>query len=169
MPAVIRSILGLTDTVLAFRNQSVFGGICTSRRSRCRRPVTAPLVGIVSMRRDLGPADALSLGVYLQTLILALLAQGLGTCVEVSVAGYPDIVRNKLKIPPELTIICALAVGYPDPDFPTNKLRIGRDPAAKHVVFLDGECRGEAGEREYWTTSCCPDRSDSSSMAAARR
>ena len=53
-------------------------------------------------------------------------------------AGYPDIVRNELKIAPERTIICALDVGYPDPDFPTNKLRIGRDPVAKHVVFLDG-------------------------------
>jgi hypothetical protein len=31
-----------------------------------------------------------------------------------------------------------LAVGYPDPDFPANELRIGRDPVAKHVVFLDG-------------------------------
>jgi hypothetical protein len=30
-----------------------------------------------------------------------------------------------------------LAVGYPDPDFPANKLRIGRDPVMKHVVFLD--------------------------------
>jgi nitroreductase len=98
----------------------------------------APLAGIVSMHRDLGPADALSVGMYLQTLILALTARGLGTCVEVSVAGYPDIVRNELKIAPEFTIICALAVGYPDPDFPANKLRIGRDPVAKHVVFLDG-------------------------------
>jgi hypothetical protein len=31
-----------------------------------------------------------------------------------------------------------LAVGYPDPDFPANELRIGRDLVAKHVVFLDG-------------------------------
>jgi len=41
------------------------------------------------------------------------------------VAGYTDIVR-------------ALAVGYHDPDFPTNKMRIGREPVAKRVVFLDG-------------------------------
>ena len=53
-------------------------------------------------------------------------------------AGYPHIVGNELKIAPELTIICALALGYPDPDFATNKLRIGCDPVAKHVVFLDG-------------------------------
>ena len=51
---------------------------------------------------------------YLQTLMLALTERGLGTCVEVSVA-----------------------VGYTDPDFPTNKLRIGRDPVAKNVMFLD--------------------------------
>jgi nitroreductase len=97
----------------------------------------APLAGIVGMHRDLGPADAVSVGMYLQTLMLALTARGLGTCVEVSVAGYPDVVRTELNIPPELTIICGLAVGYSDPDFPANKLHIGRDPVAKHVVFLD--------------------------------
>jgi nitroreductase len=97
----------------------------------------APLAGIVCMHRDLGPADAVSVGMYLQTLMLALTARGLGTCVEVSVAGYPDIVRTELKIQPELTIICGLAVGYTDPDFPTNKLRIGRDPVEKNVLFLD--------------------------------
>jgi nitroreductase len=97
----------------------------------------APLAGIVCMHRDLGPADAVSVGMYLQTLMLALTATGLGTCVEVSVAGYPDVVRTELKIPPELTIICGLAVGYTDPDFPANKLRIGRDPVEKNVLFLD--------------------------------
>jgi nitroreductase len=97
----------------------------------------APLAGIVCMHRDLGPADALSVGMYLQTLLLALTARGLGTCVEVSVAGYPDVVRTELKIPPELTIICGLAVGYSDPEFPANKLRIGRDPVANHVKFLE--------------------------------
>ena len=87
------------------------------------------------MHRDLGPADALSVGMYLQILMLALTARDLGTCVEVSVAGYPNVVRAELNIPRELTIICGLAVGYPDPDFPTNKLHIGRDPVAKHVRF----------------------------------
>jgi hypothetical protein len=27
--------------------------------------------------------------------------------------------------------------GYPDPDFPANKLHIGREPFEKEVVFLD--------------------------------
>jgi nitroreductase len=71
------------------------------------------------------------------TLVLVLTARGLGTCVEVALAGYPDVVRTELKIPAELTIMCGLAIGYPDPDFPTNKLHIAREPVEKNVVFLD--------------------------------
>jgi nitroreductase/heme-degrading monooxygenase HmoA len=97
----------------------------------------APLVAVVCMHHDLGPADALSVGMYLQTLVLELTARGLGTIVEVSVAGYPDVVRAQLNIPPELTIICSLAIGYSDPDFPTNELHIKREPVEKNVLFLD--------------------------------
>jgi nitroreductase len=89
------------------------------------------------MHRDLGPADALSVGMFLQTLLLALTARGLGTCVEVSVAGYPETVRAQLAIPAELSILCGLAIGYPDPDFPGNRLICGREAFEKHVVFLD--------------------------------
>ena len=97
----------------------------------------APLAGIVCMHRDLGPADALSVGMFLQTLLLALTARGLGTCVEVSVAGYPEIVRAQLAIPAELTILCGLAIGYADPDFAGNRLHVGREPIEKNVAFLD--------------------------------
>jgi nitroreductase len=97
----------------------------------------APLAGIVCMHRDLGPADTLSVGMFLQTLLLGLTARGLGTCVEVSIAGYPEIVRAQLAIPAELSILCGLAIGYPDPGFAANKLHIGREAFEKNVVFLD--------------------------------
>jgi nitroreductase len=97
----------------------------------------APLAAIVCMHKDLGPADALSVGMFLQTLLLALTARGLGTCCEVSVAGYPETVRAQLAIPAELTILCGLAIGYADPDFPANRLQVKREPIEKNVVFLD--------------------------------
>jgi hypothetical protein len=68
---------------------------------------------------------------------LALTARGLGSCCEVSIAGYPEIVRAQLAIPAELSILCGVAVGYPDPDFAANKLHVGREPIGKNVVFLD--------------------------------
>jgi nitroreductase len=96
----------------------------------------APLAGIICMHRDLGPADSLSVGMFLQTLVLALTARGLGTCVQVSIAGYPEIVREQLNIPAELTVLCGLAIGYPDPDFAANNLRVGREAIEKHVSFI---------------------------------
>jgi nitroreductase len=97
----------------------------------------APLVGIACMHRDLQPVDALTVGMFMQTLLLGLTARGLGTCVEVSVTGYPEILRAHLAIPEELSILCGLAVGYPDPDFPGNRLQVSRQPIDKNVVFLD--------------------------------
>jgi nitroreductase len=97
----------------------------------------APLAGIVCIHRDLGPRDSLGVGMFLQTLLLTLTARGLGTCVQVSIAGYPEIVHKQLDIPEEYTILCGLAVGYADPDFPANQIRTPRNPIDEKVVFLD--------------------------------
>src|SRR5580704_12297131 len=88
----------------------------------------APLVGFVCIDKELGPADALGVGMYLQTLVLSLTARGLGVCVQVALAGYPEVVYKELAVPRELSILCGMSIGYPDPDFPVNKLRIGRAP-----------------------------------------
>jgi hypothetical protein len=42
-----------------------------------------------------------------------------------------------LAIASELSILCGLAVGYPDPNFPANKLHIARNPLGMNVAFLD--------------------------------
>jgi hypothetical protein len=39
--------------------------------------------------------------------------------------------------PRKLSILCGVAIGYPDPDFPANKLHVGRVPIKENVVFLD--------------------------------
>jgi nitroreductase len=97
----------------------------------------APLAGIVCMHKDLGTADAVGVGMFLQTLLLALTARGLGSCVEVSITGYPEVIRAQLDIHAELSILCAVAIGYPDPDFAANKLHVGRNSIGKKIVFLD--------------------------------
>ncbi|MBY0400125.1 enoyl-CoA hydratase/isomerase family protein [Myxococcota bacterium] len=70
-------------------------------------------------------------------LLPALIARGPGTCVQVWIAGYPDVVREQLAVAADMRILCGLAVGYPDPHFPANSLRIGRDRLDQHVVFFD--------------------------------
>jgi nitroreductase len=97
----------------------------------------APVGVVVCMHRDLGLVDSLGVGMFLQTLLLALTERGLGTCVQVSIAEYPEVVRAQLEIPDELTVLCGLAIGYPDPAFPANSLAVPRNPVETNVVFLD--------------------------------
>ena len=118
----------------------VYGSMGIAREDKAGRTVAvmrnfeffrAPLAGIVCLHRDLGPADAVSVGMFLETLLLALTARGVGSCCEVSVAGYPDVVRAQLSIPAELSILCGLAVGYPDPDFPANSCTSAARPSKR--------------------------------------
>lgn len=97
----------------------------------------APLAGIVCMHRDLDYVDAMGVGMFLQTLLLALTARGLGTCVQVSIAGYPEIVREQLGISDDMRILCGLAIGYPDPAFPGNSVWVPRNPTDSNVVVID--------------------------------
>ncbi|MBW8710835.1 MAG: nitroreductase, partial [Mycobacterium sp.] len=97
----------------------------------------APVGAVVCMHRDLGLVDSLGVGMFLQTLLLALTERGLGTCVQVSIAAYPEILRAHLDIPDELTVLCGLAIGYPDPAFAGNNLAVPRNPVETNVVFLD--------------------------------
>ena len=95
----------------------------------------APVVGIVCIDKELGSADVLGVGMYLQTLVLSLTARGLGACVQVALAGYPEVIYKELAVPRELSILCGMSIGYPDPDFPANKLNIGRAPIENNVVI----------------------------------
>ncbi|MDT5077443.1 MAG: hypothetical protein QOJ80_2080 [Mycobacterium sp.] len=97
----------------------------------------APLGAIVCMHRDLDYVDALGVGMFLQTFMLALTARGIGSCVQVSIAGYPDVIREQLGVAEDLRILCGLSIGYPDPDFPGNRLHTPRSPLEHNMVFVD--------------------------------
>ena len=97
----------------------------------------APVAGVVCMHRDFGVVDAMGVGMFLQTLMLALTERGLGSCVQVSISFYPEVLREQLGIPEELSILCGIAIGYPDPAFPANHLDTPRNPIGENVAFLD--------------------------------
>jgi nitroreductase len=97
----------------------------------------APVAGVVCMHREFGNVDAVGVGMFLQTLLLALTGRGIGSCVQVSIALYPDVLCERLDIPDELTVLCGMSIGYADPAFPANNLDIPRNPVADNAVFLD--------------------------------
>lgn len=97
----------------------------------------APVAAVVCMHKDLGTADSMSVGLYLQTLVLALTESGLDTCMEVSVTGYPEVLKKELEIDEDLIPISGLAIGYEDPSFKANFTKAPREHWENHVKILD--------------------------------
>lgn len=95
----------------------------------------APHVAIVCMEKHFGVGVALDVGMYVQSLMLALWARGVGSCAQASLRLYPDLIRNELEIPDRLRIVCGISFGYEDPEVPANRTRQTREPVAKNVVF----------------------------------
>jgi nitroreductase len=140
---------GIPETFLPLRQELgalVYGSMGIARHDKEGRRLAqlrnweffrAPVGAVVCMHRDLGLVDSLGVGMFLQTLVLALTERGLGTCVQVSIAAYPEILRAQLGIPEELTVLCGLAIGYPDPAFAGSSLVTPRNRVETNAVFLD--------------------------------
>ncbi|MBU2487862.1 MAG: nitroreductase [Proteobacteria bacterium] len=84
----------------------------------------------------------MDIGAMLQNLCLSALAFDLGTCIEDQGVMYPEILRKLVGIPADRRIMMAVAMGYPDPDFPANAVETDREPAENITTwfgFGDGE------------------------------
>ncbi len=68
------------------------------------------------------------LGLLTEALCLAAMCFGLGTCIDQQALCYPDLIREITGIPAEARLTAAVAIGYPDWDFPANRLDSTREP-----------------------------------------
>lgn len=97
----------------------------------------APHMMVICMEQSFGLGVALDVGMYLQTLMLALESRGISTCAQASLRHYPDIVRKVAKIDSNLRILCGLSFGYEDPDIPANTCRQTRAGLEANVTFVE--------------------------------
>lgn len=96
----------------------------------------APTVFIVTISKMLSPADVLSVGIYLQTLVLLLSDKGIQGCFQGSVTLWPDLVRKELGLTNDAQLLCSLAVGYEDSEEHINLFRIPKVNWTENVNFL---------------------------------
>jgi nitroreductase len=79
----------------------------------------------------------LDLGAVMQNICLAALQFGLGTCIEDQGVLYPELLREHAGISQSRRLIIAIAIGYPDPDFPANQIRSERESADNLTTWLE--------------------------------
>jgi nitroreductase len=100
----------------------------------------APHVAYVCMAKSFGIGVALDVGMYVQTLMLAMQSRGISSCAQASLRSFPEVAAEHLGIPDDEQILCGLSFGYEDPAVPANQTRQPRDPLASNVFF-----RGDTG------------------------
>jgi nitroreductase len=97
----------------------------------------APVAVIVVTDKSLSESGPLfDIGAVTQTLCLAALKYGLGTCIEDQGVLYPEVARELAGIPDSKRIMISVAMGYPDWDFPANRLVSPREPADKVTTWV---------------------------------
>jgi len=87
----------------------------------------APAAIIIAVDEAVGEWSALfSVGSIAQTIALAALNYGLGTCIQGQAIAYPEAVRRITGIAASKRLIIGIALGYPDFDFPANRVQADR-------------------------------------------
>ena len=118
--------------------RSLFAAMKIAREDRERRSwwlrrgyafFNAPAVILLHMDRSLDEAAyRFDMGCVAQNICLAAMEYGLGTCVENQAITYQRGIREILGIPETRRLVCGIAIGYPDKEFPANQVITEREP-----------------------------------------
>jgi nitroreductase len=100
------------------------------------RAFDAPMMLLFFIDSHLAEGSFLDYGMFLQSIMLAAVDQGLGTCPQAALAEYPHIVRDELAYDDSLTLLCGIAVGYEDEAAIVNSYRTEREEVASFTRFF---------------------------------
>ena len=95
----------------------------------------APHVVFIFMPEWCGIREACDVGMYAQTLMLAMRAHGIASCPQ-TILGYDaDSVRRELEIDPDMKLLFGISFGYEDRSLPENRITPDRATLDEHVKF----------------------------------
>ncbi|ORX17331.1 NADH dehydrogenase [Mycobacterium szulgai] len=94
----------------------------------------APAALFCYVDRDLGLAQWADLGMYLQTVMLLLRAEGLHSCPQMAWSQVHKTVEDIVSPPAELMLFCGMSIGYEDAT--VEYIRTGRAPLDETVTFI---------------------------------
>jgi len=115
--------------------QQLYGAMGVERRDLVGRKAAyvrnhacfdAPHAVFVFMDESFGEREATDIGMWAQTLMLALTARGVASCAMGALSLYPDIVRAHLGVPPSQKLLFGVSFGYEDVSVKANLARVGR-------------------------------------------
>lgn len=100
------------------------------------RAFDAPVMLLFMMDNVMLTGSYLDYGMFLQSVMLAAMEEGLATCPQAALAEYPDIIRQTLGYSDDKIIICGMSLGYEDTSADVNQYRTAREDIASFSQFF---------------------------------
>lgn len=100
------------------------------------RAFDAPVMLLFFMDSKLETGSFLDYGMFLQSIMLAAVAEGLATCPQAALGEYPEIVKDLLGYDRNIKLICGIALGYADKTALINSYRTSRESINTFTNFF---------------------------------
>jgi nitroreductase len=101
------------------------------------RAFDAPVVLFFFLDPAMQKGSFLDYGMFIQSVMLAAVEEGLATCAQAALGQYPQLVKDFLGYSRETILICGMALGYEDKDAPVNNYRTEREEVAVFTRFFE--------------------------------
>ena len=95
----------------------------------------APHVAFLCTNEAFGLGHAWDIGMYAQTLMLTMTANGLASCAQGTMAHYPELIREAFDLGPEVKVLFGISFGYEDTSMKVNSAHTQRASLKETVTF----------------------------------
>ncbi len=100
------------------------------------RAFRAPVVLFFFLDPSLAMGSFMDYGMFLQSIMLAAVEEGLATCPQAALGENSQLVKEFLGYPEETILVCGMALGYEDKEAPVNSYRTPREEVETFTRFF---------------------------------
>lgn len=100
------------------------------------RSFDAPLAMYFFLDQIMETGSFMDYGMFLQSIMLMAVEEGLATCPQAALAEYPELIRNALDYAENYRLICGMAIGYEDTTAVVNSYRTPREHVDTFTRFF---------------------------------
>lgn len=101
------------------------------------RGFDAPVILYFFLDPSLAIGSYMDYGMFLQSVMLSAIDEGLATCSQAALSGYARVVKECLGYSQESILLCGMALGYEDRKAPINSYRTPRDGVDDFTRYFD--------------------------------
>jgi len=101
------------------------------------RAFDAPVMLFFFIGGAMETGSFLDYGMFIQSVMLTAVEEGLATCPQAALGEYPQIVKQELGYPGYSILLCGMALGYEDASAKINTYRTPREEVETFTRFFD--------------------------------